>query len=50
MSRHSNFFELISIIVPGEGKVHPRKQAIKAQRGVEVLPYSFFNLNAGWGG
>ena len=25
------------------------EQPMKAQRGVEILPYSFFNLAAGWG-
>jgi hypothetical protein len=35
--------------VKGKLKIHP-ETATKAQRGVKVYNYSFFNLGARWGG
>jgi hypothetical protein len=33
-----------------EGEFHPRTVHEDPEEGIEVQPYSFFNLGAGWGG
>ena len=34
----------------GKGKVHPYNRSRMPRGGVEVQPYSFFNLGDRWGG
>ena len=38
---------LFILKVKSKGKGHP-KEATKAQRGIEILIYSFFNLGSRW--